>query len=219
MIEPSILSCDFSILGDQIRQAADAGAKRLHIDVMDGIFVPSISFGMPLIKSIRKMSDMFFDCHLMIVKPERYLKDFADCGADGITVHTEACEDIQAAVDTIHALGKKAGLSIKPGTPAEILEPYIPSLDLILVMTVEPGFGCQTFLEGSLERIRAVREMIGRIKPDCLLQIDGGVNTKTIPAARQAGVDIFVSGSAVFYGESIAENYRQLTEAEKEAEK
>ncbi|MBR2122833.1 MAG: ribulose-phosphate 3-epimerase [Lachnospiraceae bacterium] len=218
MIEPSILSCDFSILGDQIRQAADAGAKRLHIDVMDGVFVPSISFGMPLIKSIRKMSDMFFDCHLMIVKPERYLKVFAGCGADGITIHAEACEDIQAAVDEIHALGKKAGLSIKPGTPVEVLEPYIPSLDLILVMTVEPGFGCQTFLEGSLERIRAVREMIGRIKPDCLLQIDGGVNTKTIPAARQAGVDIFVSGSAVFYGESIADNYRQLTEAEKEAE-
>ena len=214
MIEPSILSCDFNILGEQIRQAADAGAGRLHIDVMDGIFVPSISFGMPLIKSIRKMSDLFFDCHLMIVKPERYLKEFAKCGADGITIHVEACEDVQAAIDEIHLLGLKAGLSINPATPVEILEPYIPSLDLILIMTVEPGFGCQKFLEGSLERISAASGMIQRLNPDCLLQIDGGVNIETIPPAKEAGVDIFVSGSAVFNEGSIADNIRRLTQAE-----
>lgn len=209
IIAPSILSCDFNVLGSQIREAETAGAGMLHIDVMDGVFVPSISFGMPVIRSIRKESGMFFDCHLMITDPIRYIDEFAGCGADGITFHLEACDDAAAVIDRIHAAGLKAGISIKPGTPVEALEPYVPSVEMVLLMTVEPGFGGQKFLDGGLERIAAVRQMIERIHPGCLLQIDGGVNKETICACAAAGANVFVAGSAVFKG-SITENIEEL---------
>lgn len=152
ILAPSILAADFSVLGQQIKEAAGAGAEYIHIDVMDGVFVPSISFGMPLIQSIRKVTDKVFDVHLMIVEPERYVKQFKECGADSITFHLEATEDADALIDQIHALGCRAGMSIKPKTPVEVVRKYLSKIDMLLVMTVEPGFGGQKYIPESTER-------------------------------------------------------------------
>ena len=218
MIAPSILASDFGILGEQLSQTAAAGVTMLHIDVMDGMFVPSISFGMPVIRSIRKHSKLFFDCHLMIEDPARYIDAFADCGVDGITVHEEACPDVPGTLQKIKARGLKAGLSIKPGTPVKVLEPYVSSLDMILIMTVEPGFGGQKFFDNSPERIRQTRALIDRLHPGCLLQVDGGINTDTIVTAARAGANVFVAGSAVYRGKnSIKENIRELSRMEQSA--
>ena len=160
ILSPSILAADFKNLGQQIVDVDNAGAQYIHIDVMDGSFVPSISFGMPLIKSIRSATDKVFDVHLMIVDPIRYIKEFAEIGADIITFHLEAAPDVCAVIDEIHSLGKRAGLSIKPGTPVKELVPYLDKVDMILVMTVEPGFGGQPFIEASYDRIKAVRAML-----------------------------------------------------------
>lgn len=209
ILSPSILAADFKKLGQQIIDVDTAGAQYIHIDVMDGTFVPSISFGMPLIKSIRSATDKVFDVHLMIVDPLRYIKEFAEIGADIITFHLEAAPDVQAVIDEIHACGKKAGISIKPGTAAEELIPYLDKVDMILVMTVEPGFGGQPFIESSYDKIRAVRAMLTERGLDTDVQVDGGINKDNIRSVIEAGANVIVAGSTVYRGNA-AQNTKDL---------
>ena len=204
ILSPSILSADFKNLEREIVETVNAGAKYLHVDVMDGKFVPSISFGMPVIKSIRSATDVVFDVHLMIEEPVRYIKEFVESGADIITIHLEACEDVQATIDKIHEYGVKAGLSIKPGTPVEALIPYMDKVDMILMMSVEPGFGGQKYIEESTERIRQVKNMLVERKLSTDLEVDGGINVDNVSIVLEAGVNIVVAGSAIFGG-NIAE--------------
>ena len=201
ILSPSILAADFSILGKQIEEADKAGAQYLHIDVMDGYFVPSISMGMPVIKTIRKVSDIVFDVHLMVIDPIRYIDEFAECGADIITVHYEACKDVVATIDAIHKAGCKAGLSIKPDTDVEVLFPLLSKVDMVLVMTVEPGFGGQKFLDFTYDKIKAVRREINRLGVSVDVEIDGGVTRENIKIILEAGANVIVAGSAVFKGD------------------
>lgn len=200
ILSPSILSADFANLEKDILETKKGGAEYLHIDVMDGKFVPSISFGMPVIKSIRKVSDIVFDVHLMIEEPIRYIKEFADSGADIITIHLEACSDVGATIDKIHEYGLKAGLSIKPKTPVESLLPYLDKVEMILMMSVEPGFGGQKYIEESTERIRRVRKMLDERNLSVDLEVDGGINVENVSVVLDAGVNVVVAGSAVFGG-------------------
>lgn len=209
ILSPSILAADFSVLGEQIKEAAAAGAEYLHIDVMDGVFVPSISFGMPVVRTIRKITNIIFDVHLMIVEPERYVREFAECGADSITFHLEAAEDAEALIDRIHALGCKAGMSIKPQTPVEAVRKYLSKLDMLLVMTVEPGFGGQKYIPESTERIRQIRQMATELGTDLDIQVDGGITRDNVKVVLDAGANVIVAGSAVFKG-SITENIQKL---------
>jgi len=209
ILAPSILAADFSVLGQQIKEAAGAGAEYIHIDVMDGVFVPSISFGMPLIQSIRKVTDKVFDVHLMIVEPERYVKQFKECGADSITFHLEATEDADALIDQIHALGCRAGMSIKPKTPVEVVRKYLSKIDMLLVMTVEPGFGGQKYIPESTERIRRARELADELGVDLDIQVDGGVGQDNVHVVLEAGANVVVSGSAVFHGD-ITDNVKRF---------
>ena len=197
-IAPSMLSCDFSRMGEAALAMEKAGADCLHLDVMDGMFVTNMSFGMPIISSLRPVTDLPFDVHLMIVEPERYIERFIDAGADWVTVHLEACADVSVALDTIRLRGKRAGLSVKPGTPAEAVYPYLEQCDFILVMTVEPGYGGQALIPEMLSKIREIRAEIERRGLSTQIQADGGINLENAADVRAAGADILVAGSSVF---------------------
>lgn len=209
ILAPSILSADFAALGDQIEEADKAGAQYIHIDVMDGLFVPSISFGMPVIRSIRGRTKKVFDVHLMIEKPERYIKEFADCGADIITFHLEACDCIRETIDLIHSQGIRAGLSIKPATPTEALRPYLDILDMVLIMSVEPGFGGQKYIPSSTDKLREAKRLIEESGRDIDLQVDGGIKLENIRTVYEAGANVIVAGSSVFGG-NVTENVKAL---------
>ncbi len=213
ILAPSLLAADFTILGEQIKETEKAGAQYLHIDVMDGVFVPSISFGMPLISSIRSASKQFFDVHLMIVEPERYIEEFVECGADGITFHLEATKDPNLVIEKIHKCGAKAGITIKPGTEISEVYPYLSKIDMVLLMTVEPGFGGQEFIPESYERIKQLRKYIDENNLSTKIEVDGGVGKKNIREVILAGADIFVAGSGVFKKRSITENVTKFLEA------
>lgn len=200
ILAPSILSADFSRLGEDVKACADAGAGYIHIDVMDGMFVPNISFGLPVIKSIRKCTDKVFDVHLMIDEPVRYVKDFADAGADIITVHYEACTHLDRTIQAIRECGKKAGVVLNPATPVSVLEDILPELDMVLLMSVNPGFGGQSYIPYVTEKIRKLRALIDIRELPVDIEVDGGVTAGNVRELITAGANVFVAGSAVFKG-------------------
>ncbi len=202
ILAPSILAADFCRLGEQIGQAEAAGAQYLHIDVMDGVFVPSISFGMPVIRTIRKCTGLFFDVHLMIENPERYVGEFADCGADLINFHLEATDNVNGVIDKIRALNKKVGVTIKPETPVKKLEPYLHLVDMVLVMTVEPGFGGQELIPECVEKVKELRRVLAdRGLQHVDIEVDGGINEGNLGLILDAGANVIVSGSSVFHND------------------
>lgn len=214
-ISPSVLSADFCRLSAEVEDIRRGGAEYVHVDVMDGIFVPNISIGLPVVESLRKATDVFLDVHLMIDRPHRYVERFCAAGADLVTVHAEADQpqDLFACIETIKAQGKKVGMSVKPKTPAEVLLPYLPQLDLVLVMTVEPGFGGQRFMHDMLPKIERLRRFINEQNPGCELEVDGGVDPVTAPLCKQAGANVLVAGSAVFKHADRAEAIRAIRQA------
>ena len=205
-IAPSLLSANFYNLQDDLERLKKSGIKYLHLDVMDGNFVPNISFGLPIIKSVRKNTDFILDCHLMIEKPERYLEDFKNAGADILTVHQEATIHLQRTLAEIRRLGMKAGVSLNPSTSEETLKYIMDDLDLILIMSVNPGFGGQSYIESVNEKIKRVRKMIDESVRDIILEVDGGVNKDNIKELEDLGVDLFVAGSAAFKNSAIEKN-------------
>ncbi len=210
-LAPSILSADFGILKEQLELIDDAGAQYVHFDVMDGMFVPSISFGLPVLKSIRKYTDRLFDVHLMIMDPERYVKDFVDAGADIITVHAEACKHLDATIDLIKKSGVMAGVSINPATPITEIEHVLEKVDMVLVMTVNPGFGGQKLIPYTLDKVRELSVLTRQKGLKIDIEVDGGINADTIEDALDAGANIIVAGSAVFKGD-IKSNVEMLLE-------
>ena len=209
-ISPSILSADFANLERDIQRISTA--DYVHVDVMDGMFVPNITIGIPVVKAIRPVTALPLDVHLMIVQPGRYVRQFCEAGADLVTMHVEADteENLHAAIDAVHSAGKRAGVVVKPGTSAEAVRPYIRDVELVLVMTVEPGFGGQSFMADQMGKVRAVREMIDAFNPACELEVDGGVGPDTFRACIDAGANVLVAGSAVYGAEDIPARIRLL---------
>lgn len=211
ILAPSILSADFKALAEDIKQTEENGAKYLHYDVMDGLFVPSISFGMPVLASIKSCTNQVIDAHLMIKEPIRYIEDFKKAGADLITVHVEACEDVDATIAKIRENDMKVGLSICPETPVSELLPYLDKIDMVLIMSVHPGFGGQKFIPESLDKIRETRAAIVERGLNVDIQVDGGINNSTVRSVLDAGVNIIVAGSAIFKND-VAANTRDMME-------
>ena len=201
IISPSVLAADFSKLGEEVKKVESAGAQYIHLDVMDGVFVPNISFGMPVIASLRKQTGIFFDVHLMITDPIRYVDDFVKAGADLVTIHYESCEDPLAVIQAIKAHGIKAAVAIKPATPAEVLFPLLKELDMALVMTVEPGFGGQKLIPETVEKVRALRTYANQNGLTLDIQVDGGVTAENLYLVTEAGANVIVAGSAIFKAE------------------
>ncbi|MBO6283102.1 MAG: ribulose-phosphate 3-epimerase [Pseudobutyrivibrio sp.] len=200
-LAPSILSADFGVLKEQLELIDEAGAQYVHFDVMDGVFVPSISYGMPVLKSIRKYTDRLFDVHLMIVDPERYIKDFAEAGADIITVHAEACKHLDATIDLIKANGAIAGVALNPATPVATIKHVLDKVDMVLIMTVNPGFGGQKLIPYTIDKVRELVKLCNEVGAKIDIEVDGGINIDTIDDALDAGANIIVAGSAVFNGD------------------
>ncbi|MGO9110309.1 MAG: ribulose-phosphate 3-epimerase [Thermoguttaceae bacterium] len=220
-LAPSILSADFARLGEQVAEAEQAGADRIHVDVMDGHFVPNLSMGAPIVQSLRPVTRLPLEVHLMISAPDGFLDEFTDAGADSFLVHWEGNNNLSRTVQRVKALGRRVGVAINPASPAAVLEEILQDLDQVLVMTVNPGFGHQHFLHTTLPKIRRVREMIARIKPGCDLEVDGGIDATTAPLVVDAGANILVAGSAIFgssEGIAAAMNRLRLARAEESAE-
>ena len=212
MIAPSILSADFSRLGDEVRAVEAAGAEVIHVDVMDGRFVPNITIGPLVVEAVRRVTDLPVDVHLMIAEPDRYVKDFADAGADWITVHVEACLHLHRTLNYIRGLGKKAGAVLNPATSLSTLEYVLEELDLVMLMSVNPGFGGQSFIESTLDKTRKLRAMFDKVNPGAGIEIDGGISPKTIARVAEAGANIFVAGSAIYGQDDYAAEISEMKE-------
>lgn len=212
-IAPSILSADFSKLGEDIKAIEKYGADVVHIDVMDGCFVPNISFGFPIIKAIRKYTELPFDVHLMIEEPSKYVEEFVKCGADIITIHYEADRHIDRTINYIKSFGVKAGIALNPGTPVSVIEDLIPIVDMVLIMSVNPGFGGQKYIEYCSDKIRRVKELSEKYNKDLIIEVDGGVGKNNIKKVVDCGANLIVAGSAVFKNGEIEKNIKEIKEA------
>ena len=219
-LAPSILAADFARLGEQVAQAEQAGADRIHVDVMDGHFVPNLSMGAPIVQSLRRVTRLPLEIHLMISNPDLFLDEFVEAGSDSFLVHWEGNNNLHRTVQRIKALGKRSGVVINPATPAAVLEEILPDVEQVLVMTVNPGFGHQHFLPTTLEKIRRIRRMIEQIKSECDLEVDGGIDRETAPRAVAAGANVLVAGTAIFgEGEEVAAAMNRLRASVKGWEK